>query len=142
MLYAKFPSVPVVAMKNTTDTKAFITNAIVTFIDRVSSNASIELTAPATFKKANGECIKATMDRSERSTLEDFKKELTNLSKGNKKVAVKLSDLEAYKNTNADVVLKKSRTCAMKARKSISKKDKKLMRSAMSKMKIADIINL
>ena len=51
MLYAKAPSVPVVAIKNTIDTKAFITNAIVTFCDSVSSNASIELTAPATFKK-------------------------------------------------------------------------------------------
>ena len=96
----------------------------------------------ATFKKNNGECIKATMDRSELSTLEDFKKELTKLAEGNKKVEVKLSELEAYKNANADVVIKKSRACAMKARKSMSKKDKKVMRSAVSKMKIADIINL
>ena len=82
------------------------------------------------------------MDRGERSTLEDFKKELTKLAEGNKKIKVKLSDLEAYKNANAGVVLKKSRSCAMKARKSMSKQDKKVMRSAVSKMKIAEIINL
>ena len=96
----------------------------------------------AILKKNNGECIKATMDRDELSTLGDFKKELTKLAEGNKRIEVKLSDLEAYKNANADIVLKKSRFCAMKARRAISKKDKKVMRSAMSKMKIADIINL
>lgn len=101
-----------------------------------------EQTVIATFKKNNGECIKATMDRSERSTLEDFKKELTKLAEGNKKVEIKLSDLEAYKNANADVVIKKSRSCVMKTKKSISKKDKKVMKSAIKKMKMADIINL
>ena len=85
------------------------------------------------------DCLKETLDNEEKTDLETIKKEVLDLSKENTRVLVNIADL---KGKNVPVVVKKVRKCIRKAKKHMTKMDKRFLNKGISKMKIEDIISM
>ena len=84
------------------------------------------------------ECLKTELTSTEKQNLLEIQKEVLSMAKGNDKVKFKMYDLQSAKK--ATTTIKKTRKCQKKAYKHMTKSDKRLLRSALSKLKIDNII--
>ncbi|MBQ7537117.1 MAG: hypothetical protein IJT14_03270 [Rickettsiales bacterium] len=99
-----------------------------------------EKNAMMIFKTNSERCLQEKLEGNEKEKLEAIKSEVLNLAKDNTSIRFKLSDLRSGKD--ADTLAKKVRRCFMETRKHMTKTDRRLLHSAITKMKIDDIIGM
>ncbi len=86
------------------------------------------------------ECLSNSLTTKEKHKLSKIENEVLSLSKNNNKVKYRISDLK--NGGNSSVLIKKVNRCRYNAYKHITKADRRVMRTALSKMNVKDIISL
>jgi len=89
------------------------------------------------------ECYRNELKWSEQKIMNDVKKEVMEMAKNNERITFKIKDLKSIKNNNdIEYVVKKVIMCQRKAYKHLIKVDKRLFKTALSKIPIDNIISL
>ena len=93
-------------------------------------------------KQSIDKCVKETLDTDQQKILQNIVDEVLELAKDNNKVSFKISALQSVKNNRkeSNVVVKKTRKCVKKTNKTLTKQEKKDLRSAIKKQSIVDNI--
>jgi len=102
--------------------------------------AEKERSAIMIFKTNSERCLQENLAGDEKEKLEAIKSEVLELAKDNTSIRFKLSDLKSGKD--ADSLAKKVRRCFMETKKHMTKTDRRLLHSAITKMKIENIIEV
>lgn len=88
-------------------------------------------------------CIKTKLNREERKILSNIEKEVVSMSANNTKIKFKIDDLNVVKNEKkAKEVILKTRKCLRGTYKSMTKSEKKVLRSAFSKLSVGNLISI
>lgn len=93
------------------------------------------------FQESSEECINS-FSVEERNGVNLLKDEVLSIAKGNDKISFRLKDLHSMKRKELVSLAKKIKRCNIKSIKALNKDERKMMRVAISKMEIDDIIKL
>ena len=89
------------------------------------------------------ECFRNSLNEEEKNAIKNIQEEVIDMAKENTKIKFKINELDAYKNNvNSKIAVKKTRKCQKQAYKHMTKTDKRLFRSGLSKMSIDNVISI
>ena len=87
------------------------------------------------------ECFRNELSDEERNIVKDIQNEVMAMSQNNEKIKFKINELETVKNNDgAKKAVSKTRKCQKQAYKHMTKTDKRLFKSALSKLSINNVI--
>ena len=92
------------------------------------------------FTNTYEECLTSDLNSQEKKKLSKIENEVLSLVKNNNKVKYKITDLK--NGSNSKSLLKKVNKCRDVAYKHITKADRRVMRTAISKMDVKNIISM
>ena len=93
--------------------------------------------------KNAGKKTSESENREERKILSNIEKEVVSMSANNTKIKFKIDDLNVVKNEKkAKEVILKTRKCLRGTYKSMTKSEKKVLRSAFSKLSVGNLISI
>lgn len=95
-----------------------------------------------TFKNNVDECLNNKITKEEKEVIENIKDEVLEMAEKNDKIVFRIKDLNSCKDKKNIKVAKNILYCNRKAKRSLTKEERKLLYKATSKMQIKDVINL